>query len=343
MGIFILLLACLIVYKISFSSFQNEYLGKEQSIAIKGIFAVIIFLSHSRGYIEIGNSFLDHLFMLVMHAVGQSMVSMFFFYSGYGILLSYQNKMDYEKHFFRNRLIKTLIHFDLAVFLYVILNLCFGKIYSLKTYLLSMIGLVSIRNSNWFICVILMLYLITWISFVMINMFHVKKKENICYIVLCLSLLMWVLLYQMKLNGYWYNTLLCYPVGMIYGRYKDEITSLLRDHKKYVLSLICILGIMLMCYMLRGNNVIYSIYSIMFSLMVVFMTSRVRIQNQILLWIGKYSFSIYILQRIPMILLSHFGVENEIVFVILAWICTALMAYCFEMILKWVDRNVIHC
>ena len=40
---------------------------------------------------------------------------------------------------------------------------------------------------------------------------------------------------------------------------------------------------------------------------VVLVTMKIRVYNPVLEWFGKHVFSIYILQRIPMIILDRFG------------------------------------
>ena len=343
MVIFLILLAGLIIYGIRFTRFHDEYLSPDQCTAVRGVFAVIIFLSHARDYLELGNSAGNALFTLFFHIIGQSMVSIYFFYSGYGVLVSYQRKDDYARQFLLKRIIKTLVHFDLAVLLYILLNLCFGRIYSMKTYLLSMIGLASIGNSNWFIFVILALYGVTWISFVLMKILHIQKKEYVSYMVVILSGTLWFILHRLSFGGYWYNTLLCYPAGMLYGMYKEKIDESLKNSRYYVFSMCAVIGMMVMCYVLRGGNIVYSVYSLLFALAVVIITMKVKKQNDALLWIGKHSFSIYILQRIPMTLLKASGVNNAVAFTAIAWICTAFMAYCFEKLLNYIDRNVMHC
>lgn len=57
---------------------------------IKGIFAIVVFLAHASSYIKLSGSFEDIIFSKVIYAIGQTMVVMFFFYSGYGILESYR-------------------------------------------------------------------------------------------------------------------------------------------------------------------------------------------------------------------------------------------------------------
>jgi peptidoglycan/LPS O-acetylase OafA/YrhL len=152
---------------------------KEQTGSVKGIFAIIIVFSHFRGYVELSNGFIDTSFEWVIGLFGQLMVTLFFFYSGYGILKSYKLKEDYAKSFFKKRILKTLLHFDLVVMLYVILSFIIKAEYSWVDYVFAWAGWTAVGNSNWFIFVMLSLYVITLIAF-----FIPKKKDPL--LVTCL-------------------------------------------------------------------------------------------------------------------------------------------------------------
>ena len=98
MLILLLLLAAICLVGIKFDSFLNDYIGKEQTTSIKGIFAIIILFSHLKGYIELSGP-LDSAFCSILNYIGQLMVAIFFFYSGYGVLISFL-KTDFSKHCF---------------------------------------------------------------------------------------------------------------------------------------------------------------------------------------------------------------------------------------------------
>ena len=339
MIVFMVLLAVIVIYRMKFSSFYTDYLDKEQSTAIRGVFAAVIFLSHAKGYILLGNGAGDTLFKLVLYILGQCIVAMYFFYSGYGIMESYKYKKDYTTHFFRNRILKTLIHFDLAVILYMILKFAYRKTYTLRTYFLSLLGWTSIGNSNWFVCVLLMLYLLTLLAFAVVRN---RNAKAVGILVLILSIVLWIVLDRVNVGGYWYNTMLCYAAGMIVSVYKETIDSKMQDTKNYC---ICFAGLMLiiaLCYLNRGTNLVYSIFSLCFSLAVVMITMKVKINNKYLQFLGRYSFSIFILQRIPMYILYRSQISNPVIFTSLALACTLLIAMVFDRLLKNLDKKIVY-
>jgi peptidoglycan/LPS O-acetylase OafA/YrhL len=53
-------------------------------------------------------------------------------------------------------------------------------------------------------------------------------------------------------------------------------------------------------------------------------------KNKALLWLGKYSFGIYIMQRIPMIIMIHYMPKiNSYLFVVISLVLTIAFAFGF--------------
>lgn len=339
MIIWFVLLFILVIYQIDFSSFQSGYLGREQSAAVKGIFAAVILLSHVRGYITLSNSFGDILYNQILNIIGQTMVTVFFFYSGFGVLESYKEKADYDQKFFRRRILRTLIHFDMAVGLYMVLNWIVGSKFSLKHALLSLIGWTSVGNSNWFICVILMLYMLTLISFFL----NRRKKDfrSAALTTLFLCILLWITMHMTGRRETWYNTMLCYPAGMLFSAYKYEIDTFMSQNRNYCIVMAGFGGTVFLCWLFRGGPVVYSIFTLTVCMLIVTVTMKAKINNRYLQMLGKHSFSIFILQRLPMIVLKRAGVSEPIIFTCLSFVFACILAYAFDLLLKKVDSNVL--
>ena len=304
MLILLLLLAAICLVGIKFDSFHNDYIGKEQTTSIKGIFAIIILFSHLKGYIELSGP-LDSAFCSILNYIGQLMVAIFFFYSGYGVLISFVNKKDYDRTFFKNRLLKTLLHFDIAVLIYTVLNLILGKTYGASHYALSFIGWSSVGNSNWFIFDTLALYLVTYFVFLFIRASKTSKNIKITTSILTAfatcALIAFLSITKRDAGSWWYNTLLCYPAGMIFYTIKDKLDHFFKKHKKmyYVTGLFVF--IVFIALYLRSSFITYNLCACCFCILIILMNMKLKIENPILNWLGIHSFSIYILQRLPMI------------------------------------------
>lgn len=351
MVFFLVLFLLILLYglnKSKFSKFHNDYLNVEQTTAIRGIFAIIILFSHVRNYIDLSKNSYDMLYNNIISHIGQLMVVMFLFYSGYGIYCSYNNKDDYDKTFLKKRFLKTLVHFDVAVFLFLVLDIVLGIKYEANRYIFCWIGWKDIGNSKWFIFDVLALYLLTKIVFVIIRFFKVKNKNLFLVIGSIISTLILIMfLYVTKKNegAFWYNTILCYPFGILYAHNKPKIDSFFKNIKVITwIFILCVLCALFGVSYMISNSLTFNVAACLFALIIVVFTMKVKLVNSILLKLGELSFSIYIIQRWPMILLSQFGLNlyNRYIFVIVSFVCVFGLAYCFNMLLKYIDKKFFY-
>lgn len=335
-----LLILCLIGIKFTGREGFEDYMSPQKTGAIKGIFVIIVLFSHVRQYIKLTAEWYDKPFTEFMVFLGQLMVVMFLFYSGYGVLLGLAKKEGYVKTLVSKRALKVLIHYDIAILIFYFVGLALGKNYSIKKLLLSFIGLDAVGNSVWFIFVILILYVLTWISFL-----FVKKRAVLgTVITTVLSIGAVILLaYYKKSEYWWYDTLLCYPLGMWYAIAKPYIDkALLPNIGKWL----CCTGITLAVFLtinhfflLNGKSRAFFIpMALVFTLLIVFVSMRMSINNAVLRWFGKRVFGIYILQRIPMIILQHFGMNGKsFLFAAASFAITIVLAEIFERAMDKLD------
>ncbi len=287
-----------------------EYLSIENTQAVKGIFILMVFFSHFNGYITLSGT-LDNLYYQSL--LGQAMVAMFLFYSGYGVMESIKRKgAPYVAQIPKKRILGTLFNFDCAVVLFVILALILGQKLTVKQVLLSLIGWDSVGNSNWYIFVILVLYALTYLVFTVLP----RKSHYISVAVM--GILSCVLIYLTAHNGikpyFWYDTMLCYALGMGYSLIKQYVERFVnRNIVIWLLSL----GVSTAAYLLlRGHNPKLDVLAnLAFSVAFVVFSMRVTLQNKVLKWCGEHLFEIYILQRIPMIVFKHIGLIDFNVYI----------------------------
>ncbi|MBR3819440.1 MAG: acyltransferase family protein [Clostridia bacterium] len=328
-----LLVLCVIGIKFSGKNGFEDYMSPQKTGAIKGIFVIIVLFSHVRQYITLTSEWYDKPFTDFMLFLGQLMVVMFLFYSGYGVTLGLAKKDGYVKSLISKRALKVLLHYDIAILIFYFLGLALGKNYTIKKLLLSFIGLDAVGNSVWFIFVILILYIITWISFL-----FVKKKAVLgTAITTVLSVAAVVVLWLLKGKEYWwYDTLLCYPLGMCYAISKPYIDkALVPSFGKWAISTgITLAAFITLNHFFILNGKIRAIFipmALVFTLLTVLLSMRISINNGVLRWFGKRVFGIYILQRIPMIILQHFGMnDSPLLFAAVSFAVTIVLAEIFE-------------
>ena len=86
----------------------------------------MVFLIHFGSYVQLNNS-IDLPYIKLRSLWEQTIVTIFLFYSGYGILESIKKNKNYVNTIPVNRFLKVLINFDLAVILFWIVQSLLGK------------------------------------------------------------------------------------------------------------------------------------------------------------------------------------------------------------------------
>ncbi len=321
------------------NEFNNDYIGKNDTVAVKGIFVFLIFLSHAETYIDATGVF-DLPYVKIQEYLDQTVVAMFFFYSGFGIMEQIKERGGaYIDTVPKKRFPRLLLNTDICVVLFLILNAAIGKTFSAKQILLSFICWDSVGNSNWYIFDTLALYIITFLSFSIIKKKSGKKAQ---FFGLCLTSVLSVVLVFALAKGkagfaYWYDTLILYALGMWYSFFKNAIEKVLMKNDLIYLAIFAFVAIAyLKAYDIRITTdfriYTYTAWAVLFTLGIVMITLKVKITNPVLEWFGNHVFSIYMLQRLPMILLSHLGIaeQNKYAFLIASLVITMVLAEAFD-------------
>lgn len=343
MIVFMLLFLAVVLYGCRFRprSFNADYLSKEKTGSSKGIFAVIIVFSHVMSYVTLSDGWMDSSYKAVLTFLGQSMVSLFFFYSGYGIYEACKRKPDYMDGFIGNRVFRILIHLDVAVLFYWFLcTVILGKKIGFSTLINAMIGLTSLENSNWFVFTMLLLYVFTFVCL------KICKGHDGLAFLLITALTVWYIVYARRsgFSGWWYDTALCFSLGLYYSKYKERIESVfMKSNALCYLAIIVSVGLFALsgaAYLVDYDIKIGIFKNTVFALCWVFLSMKLSLDNKILRWLGKHSFSIYVIQRIPMILVKHYGPAemNLYLYCALSFALVFVCAPLFSMLLDGVDK-----
>ena len=338
MIIIYIILFCLIIY----AAYNNrhkkqkgyDYLSKDTCNAIKGVFIYFVFVRHIYPYIAnsgyIPKTTSDRLFEIIDAQFGQLIVVMFLFYSGYGIMESFKKKgNNYLKSFPYRRIFITWANFAIAVFAFALMNILLGLPLNFKQTAFSFIGWLSIGNSNWYIFTILLLYIITYLSY------RIPIKISLITKVLIISILFMIALSFVKAN-WWYDTMLSYPAGMLFSHYKSNIEYYLNNW--YFTTLICISIIFFTIHfggLPPARGFTFNFESIAFALFIVTLSWKIDIKSKALCWLGANLFPLYIYQRIPMITLREltgdsFLVAHPYIYILSCAIISLLISYFYK-------------
>lgn len=272
------------------------------------------------------------------------MVVMFLVYSGFGIMESFKHKKnDYIKGFVRKRVLKTLVHFDIAVFLFLLLAIALGHEYTSRNYALSWIGWESIGNSNWFIFDIIILYLLSYFGLGLVVRYNLNEKHFL-WIIFGMSIAFLMFMCKAKPGlVWWYDTILAFPTGMLWSVYKLQLEQKLRNQHVYIITLLITAAVMVItCYLGRNYKEVFRyICSPIFAIFIILVTMRLRLGNRVLNWLGINAFAIYILQRIPMIIASEYELHfNPVLFFAVVMPSTLIIASLFTSMITKLDKRL---
>lgn len=296
--------------------FYSDYIGKEQGNAIKGVFIMLVFLAHALTEVKhCGFGFerpLDWAAQYFHLAMGQLIVAMFLFYSGYGVMTSLMTKGNgYLTTFPKKRILTTLLNFDVAVCVFLVVGLFLGRPVDWAKLPLSFVAWDNVGNSNWYVFVILCCYMLFYLVFL------VTKNRYLpgALLVAAFSLVLMLVLRRVKGVTYWYSTVLVFPAGIFYALYSHSLEKVIQRYYWFVLPGLLVAFLFLHFVplpLLRG--VTFNVQAIIFALLIVVLTMKVRIGNKWLTWCGMSLFPLYIYQRLPMNVIR--AVAGE------AWICS---------------------
>lgn len=311
---------------------DDGHLSPAQTGTVNGFFVLLVFLRHTVDYVDFGA--FDSIFVTVNRHLDQLIVAPFLFYSGYGVCCSIRKKgKPYVSRLPVDRLLKVWLHFALAVGLYHILSIALHKGYDPIRIALSYTGWDSIGNSNWYIFATLCMYLATWLSFTLFPRRHLVAALTLT------ALAVGYILVMRRLKGlWWYDTALVYPAGVWYGLYGDRFERWVRKPLRPVAMAgmaVCFAA----CYLLRDGLIWRELMAVTFSLTILFATMIFKIGNPVLKFLGKYTFEIYILQRLPMILLKG-QFSNRYVYLAVSFAATVVLAIAFKAVLDRLDRLI---
>lgn len=304
MILYVVLIALLALQgmKLHLRSFNEDYLSRDDTDAVRGIFILLIFASHFCGYVDPFTAPLDLLYSKLQGALGQAVVTCFLFYSGYGVAFSIQRKGDsYVRSMPRKRILPTLLVYDCSVMLYLILQLWRGRTISLKQFLLALAAWQGIGNSAWYIFAIVGCYIITWL------VLRGRELNAVSVSRVCIATLAFLLLILCadRSLAYRYDTLLCYPMGMWFCLYKDRIDRFLSKGSRYWLTAAGVGVAFVLAHKLWNRSLFFYILTmLLFTLCVVLFTMKVQLRSPVLIYCGRHLQGLYLLQRIPFMLLG---------------------------------------
>ena len=314
------------------NSFFYDYMDLKTTNQIRGILVWMIFFRHCISYFP-KNIKRNKISILIDKSFGQNIVSPFLFYSGYGINESFLKKGN---KYIKSLPIKSFIIFiksQIILLVYLFDNILLGNKISFKTYLKAIIFKNGLGNSYWFAFAIILLYIYSYLSFILIR----NKKLNIIGIIFitifCYFHIIIVYKFYHKVI-YSVDTIICFILGFFYSLLKSNLDRIIMKNDQIYFGIMILLIVFYYKLYNINNKNIYnvSLKNCFFILILVLMTIKIKFNNPLLTLLNSHSYSIYLLQRLVMrhIHKKRYLKNHEFISFFLQFLLVIFMAIIFD-------------
>ena len=304
----------LFLYKIKFGV-SDEFMSKDYTTSLRGVCALAIMLCHIR--------ITNFAPLNVFNYLGNPIVGIFFFLSGYGMLTRIkQIGIDnYMNGFILKRCVPLFVEYIFVwIFNFVCMFLVSGNFNFLKE---------IITPHSWFIIMIEVLYIVFYIGY---KLFKDNLKGLIIFVTI-FELALIIALSAFGVGKFWYLSLLCFSGGMIY--------SVVNLNEKKTLPLIYGFGALAVVasgaeYVLSDKPKIIVLWALIYNVsilsLVIFVLSvgrYVRFKNPVFELCGKMSLEIYLLHGVFQFVFKEIKpiYNNSLLYGAMIILCTLLMSY----------------
>jgi len=304
---------------------ETAFFDRVSSKEIQGALAVFIIFHQTVIGLEANGE--DTGDMRFFFYYGILAVAFFFFSSGFGLIKRWMTDENYIKGFMRRRIFTVLVPFFICNYIYLtdalLNNIASRRSFGFTELICSFFGIFLVNNEMWFAVEIMILYVVFRLVFA-----KVKKPLTGILIMTAVVLIMMtiglfsrhsatgVMSYWFQ-GEWWYNTILMFPIGMLYAYKEERINRIIKRAFVPLLTASAILTI-LMDHVHRNliSEFIYwteyhgspnpvldkllglgqeTLYEIFFLIFVITLMSRVKTGNPVSKFLGKISLEVIML------------------------------------------------
>ena len=315
---------------------ETKYISKEYTNCMRGILAILVVLHHLYQY----SGFVSNRYIgLILQTTGFLCVAMFFFYSGYGLLLSSRSE-KYIDTFLRKRFIPLYSFYVVLIILYTLWTLLLEKHVSLSAVLQSFFIGDTVVTNGWYLQTTFLAYLLFYFCF------RIFKKTITQISSFAIAILIYIIFcIYFRLGIHWYQTIPCMILGMIYCYKKNNIDAFLKKFSWLILGSQFIL--FSVCFLLSKSSGFDLIFSILYSILFVcfcitlsyILCDTPLISNKFFDLCGKYSLAIYVSHGFFLRLIKLGYIENKLLYIFVVIIGTVLTS----IIIKKIHTSIIIC
>ena len=347
---------------------KGEYIqepwSRQQSLMIQALSCIGVVLHHVTQEIT-GFGVVDKGIITVFNSIGILFTSLFFFFSGYGLVISVHTKEAYLKTFLWKRLPTVLIPFWVANIISVLVHIFYMQIPMEPIEVMKcVLGLVLINANGWFIVEIFLLYLAFFV------IFKVLKNQNVALVLLSIASLVLITIglksgHDSSTLGnhwfkgeWWYNSTIVFVMGLWVAHFKDRIIAFAKEYYRVLLSTSAIL-LVAMYVIEEYVRMVYGYYSVtpigqsisneaitlcaqmalclIFTWMILLLSLKISLGNALLRGISVISMEIFLLHGIFLQSILNVSQMSEAMLYIAVLFCGIVAA----IVVHLLDRLVI--
>lgn len=169
----------LVIWGAKFAGFKNNFHTDFTSLhvtrSLRGLSAICILLHH----ISIQDAFKQTGVFSLFFYCGIFFVSIFFFYSGYGLIKSIDTKPGYLEGFIKSRVVKSLVlPFYLNIFLCAFFLILTKHDFPISKWICGTLGITLLNEYAWYPIVLILLYLTFYFLF-----YNLPRRSDAFYFV----------------------------------------------------------------------------------------------------------------------------------------------------------------
>ena len=289
----------------------------------------------------------------IIKQIGVLLVGFFFLFSGYGLIVSYEEKENYMKTFVIRRICTVLLPYFICNYIYMTATLLAGNEFTMKQLILAFFGLILLNDHMWFAVEIMILYMVFFLIFRFVS----KEKYKIIFMGLFIILLIvfsfllgheYTITQMTWFHGeWWYNTTFLFFLGMLFAKHRKKCLAFAKKH--YTPLLLIFTGLFLILW--KGTEYMLANYGywtetpfskgytdklvtlavqlpmvITFEIWLLLILLKVRVHNRLLAFLGKISLELILLQNVFLLCFEDTFYADFGLYVILSTACTLALA-----------------
>ena len=268
----------------------ESLLSKDDSRYIRGFATCGVFLAHTESYMEeFGMPYVS--IMRPFSIMGGVGVLLFFFVSGYGLWKAYSCDMDCIKYW-KKRIFNTYLPAVIIETVFAVESLSRLENWSVSSFF------YAVFISCWFIDVIMIEYVIFFLSYLVSKLFH-NSKTYMLIIIYITDILIAVLFLLCGFEARWYNGLLLFPVGMSVALHENFLMRAIRKQwwAWFSAFLTIFLGLGIVFCLNKGAlwaDFIKTLSGVALSLLFAIIMQKLKLGNKAMFWIGDRSLYVYL-------------------------------------------------